>query len=81
LQLGRGNTAYADGDHVAAATAFQIATQEHPESAPAFNNLATVLLGLGELKQARQAAEKALALGGPWRETARATLQAIEKNY
>jgi tetratricopeptide (TPR) repeat protein len=78
LQLGLGNTAYAAGDRRAAAAAFRQATQEHPDNAPAFINLATVLLELGDVKQARQAAENALALGGPWRETAATTLQAIE---
>lgn len=78
LQLGLGNTAYAAGDRSAAAAAFRQATQAHPDNAPAFINLATVLLELGEVKQARHAAEHALALGGPWREAAAATLQAIK---
>jgi Flp pilus assembly protein TadD len=75
-----GNTAYAAGDRVAAATAFRHATETHPNSAPAFNNLATVLAELGDFNQALQAAERALALGGPWHESARATLQAIEND-
>lgn len=79
LQMGLGNTAYAAGDRTAAAAAFRQATREHPENAPAFINLATVLLELGEVKQARQAAKSALALGGPWRDAAAATLKAIEK--
>jgi tetratricopeptide (TPR) repeat protein len=80
LNLGVGNTAYAAGDRVAAATAFRHATETHPNSAPAFNNLATVLAELGDFNQALQAAERALALGGPWHESARATLQAIEND-
>ena len=79
LQMGLGNTAYAAGDRRAAAAAFRQATQEHPGNAAAFINLATVLLELGEVKQARKAAETALALGGPWRETAAATLQATRR--
>lgn len=79
LQLGLGNTAYAAGDRGAAAAAFRQAAQEHPENAPAFINLATVLLELGDVKQARQAAEHAIALGGPWRKAAAATLQTIER--
>ncbi len=78
LQMGYGNTAYAAGDRVAAATAFRRAAQEHPDSAPAFNNLATVLTELRQFDLARQAAEKAAALGGPWRDAAQATLRAIE---
>jgi tetratricopeptide (TPR) repeat protein len=79
LQLGTGNTAYASGDRNAAAAAFRQATQEHPDSAPAFINLATVLLELGDVPQARQAAQSALALGGPWHEAAAATVRAIGK--
>ena len=79
LQLGLGNTAYAAGDRGAAVAAFRQAAQEHPDNAPAFINLATVLLELGDVKQARQAAKNALALGGPWRDAAAATLQSIEQ--
>ncbi len=78
LQLGYGNAAYAQGDRVAAAAAFRRATEQHPDSAPAFNNLATVLSDLGQFEQAKLAAEKAVALDGQWRDAAYATLQSIE---
>jgi tetratricopeptide (TPR) repeat protein len=78
LQLGEGNTAYAAGDRRAAAAAFRRAVSTHPDSAPAYNNLATVLLELGEIDAAQTAAEKAVALGGPWRDAAYATLQTIK---
>lgn len=78
LALGLGNTAYAAGDRAAAADAFQRASVLHPDSGPAFNNLAVALMELGRLQEARAAAEKALALGGPWREAARDTLASIE---
>lgn len=78
LQLGYGNAAYANGDRIVAAAAFRRATQNHPESAPAFNNLAMVLAELGEFAQARDAAERALALGGIWRDEAQATVRSIE---
>lgn len=78
LLLGLGNTAYGAGDRAAAADAFRRASQQHPESAPAFNNLAVVLSELGQLQEARAAAETALALGGPWRAAALATLQSIQ---
>lgn len=77
LQLGYGNSAYSAGDRAAAAAAYMRATQAHPDSAPAFNNLATVLAELGDFELAREAAERALALGGPWRDAALATLKAI----
>jgi tetratricopeptide (TPR) repeat protein len=77
LRMGLGNAAYAAGDLAAAEQAFREATQRHPRSAPAFNNLAVVLSEQGRTAQARQAAESALALGGPWRKDARATLERI----
>jgi tetratricopeptide (TPR) repeat protein len=77
LQLGYGNAVYAAGDRYAAAAAYRQASTDHPESAPAFNNLATVLAELGHYDEARAAARKAMALGGPWRATAEATMQNI----
>lgn len=79
LQMGYGNAAYGAGERAAAAVAFRRATELQPDSAPAFNNLATVLSELGKYDDARRAAEKAIALGGPWRDTSYATLQTIEK--
>lgn len=78
LALGLGNSAYAAGDRAAAAEAFQHATVLHPDSGAAFNNLAVALKELGRLREARAAAEKALALGGPWRAAALDTLASIE---
>jgi tetratricopeptide (TPR) repeat protein len=78
LQLGAGNTAYAAGDRTAAAAAYRRATEDHPDSAAAFNNLATVLGELGQFEAARHAAESAIALGGTWRTTAEATLRTID---
>ncbi|TFW05735.1 tetratricopeptide repeat protein [Oxalobacteraceae bacterium OM1] len=78
LQLGTGNTAYAAGDKSAAAQAYRRAAETHPDSAPAFNNLATVLAELGRYDEARNAAQRAVALGGTWSAASRATLQSIE---
>ena len=78
LLLGLGNAAYAAGDRPAAADAFERAANAHPNSAPALNNLASVLAELGQFDQARRAARQALALDSPWRDTARATLQGID---
>jgi tetratricopeptide (TPR) repeat protein len=78
LALGLGNTAFAAGDRATAADAFQRASELHPDSGAAFNNLAVVLMELGRLQEARAAAAKALALGGPWREAALDTLASIE---
>ncbi|HEU4842717.1 MAG TPA: PA2778 family cysteine peptidase [Burkholderiaceae bacterium] len=79
LLLGLGNTAYGAGDRAGAADAFRRATQAHPDSAPAFNNLAVVLSEQGDYAAARQAAGRALALGGPWRAEAQATLDTIDR--
>ena len=78
LLLGLGNTAYAAGDLAAASDAYQRASEKHPDSGPAFNNLAVVLMELGRLQEARAAAEKALALGGAWRQAAQETLASIQ---
>ena len=78
LQLGAGNTAYAAGDRVAAAADYRRATEDHPDSAAAFNNLATALGELGQLAAARRAAETAIVLDGPWRAEAEATLRSID---
>lgn len=78
LLLGAGNTAYAAGDRLAAAAVFRQATEKHPDSAPAFNNLATVLAELGEIEQAYMAAKTAVSLGGTWHDASYATLQSIE---
>jgi tetratricopeptide (TPR) repeat protein len=77
LQMGLGNTAYAAGDLGAAAAAFRRVTEEHPGNAAAFNNLATVLAEMGDLDGATEAAECAVAIGGPWRAAAQATLESV----
>jgi hypothetical protein len=81
LRLGAGNTAYAMGDRGQAAEAFRQAAEHHPESAPAFNNLATVLAEMGRYEEARSAARQAVALGGPWREQSLATLTEIDAKH
>lgn len=79
LQLGAGNSAYASGRLEDAATAFRAAIAAHPGSAPAYNNLATVLAELRDFDGARDAAQRAVAIGGEWRESAQATLDQIER--
>lgn len=79
LQLGFGNSAYAAGDLAGAAEVLRRATISHPGSAPAFNNLATVLADLGDYAGARNAAERAVRIGGEWVDTARATLDEIDR--
>lgn len=77
VHFGLGNALYKAGDKRAAAAVFRKTTELFPGHAAAFNNLATVMAELGDLEQARLAAERAVALGGPWKEAAQATLASI----
>jgi len=76
--IGEGNAAYAMGDLAAAETAYRAATLAHPESADAWNNLAQVLGELHRPADARTAALRAVALGGPRLAQYQETLQALE---
>jgi len=76
-RLGLGNSRYALGDRAGAEAAYRAAASAHPDSGIAFNNLAQVLADQGRMDEARAAAERAVALGGPHLETFRATLDEI----
>lgn len=76
-QMGRGNTAYALRDLVAAEAAFRRAAGDHPESAAALNNLAQVLAERGMLDEALTTAERAVSLGGHLLPATRSTLDEI----
>ena len=65
LLLGAGNAAYASGDLASAAAAYRHAVAVQPMAADAWNNLAQVLMEQGNKTEARTAAERAVALGGP----------------
>jgi len=75
--IGEGNAAYATGDLAAAEAAYRAATLAHPESADAWNNLAQVLGELHRPADARAAALRAVALGGPRLAQYQETLQAL----
>ena len=77
--MGLGNTAYAAGDLVQAAHAFERAAEIDAASGDAWNNLANALFALGRDAEAAQAARRAVALGGPRAERYRATLTTIEQ--
>ncbi len=77
-RMGLGNSRYALGDVPGAEEAFRRATQDHPQAAAAFNNLAQVLADQGRLPEAQTAAKRAVELGGPQLETYRETLKQIE---
>lgn len=78
LQIGLGNTLHASGDRTGAAQAFEAAAQAHPQEAPAWLNLASTRAELGQRSQAREAAQRALAVGGEaWRAQAEALLREL----
>lgn len=77
LQMGFGNTAYAEGDLKQAVLAFKQVSEAHPGNAAALNNLATVLAEMGDLERAAEVAERAVQVGGQWRAAAQATLESI----
>ncbi len=75
--IGLGNAAHASGKIELAEQAFRTATERHPQSAAALNNLATVLLERGQLTEALVVAERAVALGDDWQSEARQTRDAV----
>ncbi|HRP22777.1 PA2778 family cysteine peptidase [Thauera sp.] len=77
LEMGLGNALHAARDLPGAEAAFGRAADTHDQAA-AHNNRARVLLELGRPAQARQAAERGLAVAGPLRATLLDTLRAID---
>jgi tetratricopeptide (TPR) repeat protein len=77
--IGAGNTAYRMHDYASAEAAFQRAVQEHPQSVAALNNLAQTLIDLRRHDEALPFARRAVALGGPLKDIARATLEEAER--
>lgn len=61
--IGLGNAAYATGDKDRAAAAFASATERHPGSVAAWQNLAFVLGELGDVSAAAEATARVEALG------------------
>jgi tetratricopeptide (TPR) repeat protein len=80
LAVGAGNTAYAARDYTAAARAYRRATEAHPDSGDAWNNLAQALLDLGRREDARAAAQRAVDIGGPRIANYRSTLEAAGRS-
>ncbi len=77
LLMAYGNLLYGSGDIAAAASQFRTAAREHPDFAPAHNNLANTLHELGDDDQAMVHARKAVALGGEFQQAYAATLEKI----
>jgi tetratricopeptide (TPR) repeat protein len=76
-RIGLGNASYAMRDLAGAAAAYLRATQEHPEAADAWNNLAQAMHELGSRDAALAAARRAVSLGGPRQGAYRETLEGI----
>ena len=78
-RLGAGNTAYRMKDLTNAEADFRGAVEAHPDSVAALNNLAQTLSDLGRNQEALGYAQRAVDLGGPLKEIARATLEQISQ--
>jgi tetratricopeptide (TPR) repeat protein len=72
--LGLGNVRHAAGDLPGAIEALRRAVALHPDFADAWNNLAVALADAGERGPAREAAARAIAIGGVHAEAYAATL-------
>lgn len=77
-RLALGNAAYQQSDLARARAHYAQAVEDHPQSGDAWNNLAQVLLELGEPAQALRAAQQALDSGGPRMAHYERTLRTIE---
>jgi len=77
--LGLGNASYAMRDLPGAVAAYLQATERHPGSGDAWNNLAQALSELGNREQALAAAQRAVGLGGSRGGIYRRTLEQIER--
>jgi tetratricopeptide (TPR) repeat protein len=76
--VGVGNAAYRLRDLDGAERAYRKAAEALPASGDAWNNLAQVLLEKGRRDEAREAAKKAVALGGARARTYEETLKSID---
>ena len=75
--LGLGNAAYRLRDLKSAESAYRRTAEAHPGSADAWNNLAQVLFEQGRKAEAREAALRAVTLGGARLKTYEETLRTI----
>jgi tetratricopeptide (TPR) repeat protein len=77
--IGIGNCYYTLGELEHAEKVLKRAIRYHPESGPAFNNLAQIFYEQGRKPEALAAARKAVSLGGPMRSVYQKTLEEIEE--
>lgn len=75
LLMGYGNFLYNQGDLSRAADHYRSAVEQQPDYAPAYNNLAHILMATGRVQEALTAARRAVAIGGQHNASYRDTLQ------
>ncbi len=79
--MGLGNSFYALSDLTNAEGSFRQAGCLHPDSGPAWNNLAQVLMEQGRGEEALNAARRAVALDGPMMDVFQKTLEEIQFRF
>ena len=79
LRMGYGNALYLQQQAAAAAEQYQRVLEQHPEFAPAHNNLAMALAQEGDFAQALAHARHAIHLGGEHEAEYRSTLSEIQQ--
>lgn len=77
-RIAMGNAAYRQHQLDLAEAEYRQATVDHPHAADAWNNLAQILYETKRLAQAREAAQRAVTIGGPRLATYEATLRSVE---
>lgn len=77
LGMGLGNAYYQSGDLDKAGESYAQVLSQHPDYAPAHNNLAQVMMEQGKLKNAKKHAEIAVSLGGSHQKQYQSTLNEI----
>ncbi len=76
--MGLGNLAYARKDYAQAAARFAQAARAHPGDGDPWNNLAQALLAAGDLRGARSAVDRAVAIGKPSAQVYARTREQVE---
>lgn len=79
FNLAVANFSYKEGDIAKAESIYRYLTNSYPGFAPAHNNLASLLLEKGLLKEARHHAEQAVAIGGRFKSEYQSTLDEIDQ--
>ena len=77
-RMALGNIYYRQGRLADALAQYQLAVAAHPDAADAWNNVAQVLFEQGHPEEARGAASRAVAIGGPHLATYESTIRSID---